>query len=395
MYLDYTPEQHALRAELRAYFSRMMTPELQAEVAAGIAAEGGGPHFRKALRQMGADGWLGIGWPKEYGGQGRSPVEQFIFSDEVQRAGFPLPFLTINSVGPTIMELGTEAQKREFLPRILRGECLFAIGYTEPGAGTDLASLRTRAVRDGDDYVINGSKVFTSLADHSDYIWLAARTDPNAKKHKGISIFIVDTTLPGYKCLPIYTVSGVRTNATFYDDVRVPATALVGRENEGWWLITSQLNRERIALSAVGPLERTLEDVQRWAREMRMADGRRVIDQPWVQLKLARLRAKWEVLKLLNWRQAWCMTAGSLNFGEASAVKVYASEFYVEAFRDLLEIVGQTGCLKRNTPGAVLDGRLEFYYRAALILTFGGGTNEIQRDIIAMAGLQMPRSLRG
>ena len=311
MYVDYTPEQHALRQELREYFSRMMTPELQAEIASGVGSEGGGPLFRKALRQMGADGWLGIGWPKEYGGQGRSPVEQFIFSDEVQRAGFPLPFLTINSVGPTIMELGTDAQKREFLPRILRGECLFAIGYSEPSAGTDLASLRTRAVRDGDEYVINGNKVFTSLADHSDYIWLAARTDPHAKKHKGISIFIVDTTLPGYKCMPIYTVSGVRTNATFYEDVRVPAAALVGRENEGWWLITSQLNRERIALSAVGPLERTLEDVQRWTQETRMADGRRLIDQPWVQLKLARLRAKWEVLKLLNWRQAWCMTAGS------------------------------------------------------------------------------------
>jgi hypothetical protein len=395
MYVDYTPEQHALRAELREYFNRMMTSELQAEVASGVGSEGGGPLFRKALRQMGADGWLGIGWPKEYGGRGRSPVEQFIFSDEVQRAGFPLPFLTINSVGPTIMELGTDAQKREFLPRILRGECLFAIGYSEPSAGTDLASLRTRAVRDGDEYVINGNKVFTSLADHSDYIWLAARTDPNAKKHKGISIFIVDTTLPGYKCMPIYTVSGVRTNATFYEDVRVPAAALVGRENEGWWLITSQLNRERIALSAIGPLERTLEDVQRWTQETRLADGRRVIDQPWVQLKLARLRAKWEVLKLLNWRQAWCMTAGTLNFGEASAVKVYASEFYVEAYRDLLEIIGPAGYLKRNSPGAVLGGRLEFFYRAALIFTFGGGTNEVQRDIIAMAGLQMPRSLRG
>ncbi len=395
MYIDYTPEQHTLRTELRAYFSRMMTPELQAEISAGVGSEGGGPLFRRALRQLGADGWLGIGWPKEYGGQGRSPVEQFIFSDEVQRVGFPLPFLTLNSVGPTIMENGTEEQKREFLPRILRGECLFAIGYSEPSAGTDLASLRTRAVRDGDSYIINGSKVFTSLADHSDYIWLAARTDPNAKKHKGISIFIVDTQLPGYKCTPIYTVSGVRTNATFYEDVRVPASALVGRENEGWWLITSQLNRERIALSAIGPLERTLDDVQQWTRETRLSDGRRLIDQPWVQLKLARLRAKWEVLKLLNWRQAWCMTNGTLNFGDASAVKVYASEFYVEAYRDLLEIMGQAGYLKAGAPGAVLNGRVEFLYRAALILTFGGGTNEIQRDIIAMASLQMPRSLRG
>ena len=392
MYIDDTPEQRALQDELRVYFARMMTPELQAEI---TGAEGGGPLFRKAMRQMGTDGWLGIGWPKEYGGQGRSPIEQFIFSDEVQRAGFPLPFLTLNTVGPTIMENGTEEQKRQFLPRILAGELNFSIGYTEPGAGTDLAALRTRAVRDGDHYVINGSKVFTSLADYADYIWLAARTDPDAKKHRGISIFMVPTSSPGYKCTPIYTMAGVRTNATFYEDVRVPASALIGNENDGWALITSQLNRERIALISVGPLERMLEEVCRWAQATRLADGRRVIDQEWVQVTLARVQAKWEVLKLLNWRQAWCMTQGSLNFADASTVKVFGSEFYVEAYRSLLEVLGQVGYLKAGSADAALRGRLEFIYRATLILTFGGGTNEIQRDIIAMAGLQMPRSLRG
>jgi 3-oxocholest-4-en-26-oyl-CoA dehydrogenase alpha subunit len=391
MYLDYTPAQRELREELRAYFARLMTPDLQAELS---WKEGGGPLYRQALRQMGRDGWLGIGWPQEYGGQGRSPIEQFIFSDEVQRAGFPLPFLTLNTVGPTIMEYGTPEQKSFFLPRILAGECHFSIGYSEPGAGTDLASLRTRAVRDGDDYVVTGSKVFTSLAEYADYIWLAVRTDATAAKHKGISMLIVDTRLPGYKCTPIWTMAGVRTNATYYEDVRVPTSSLVGRENEGWWLITSQLNRERIALSPVGPLERMLGDVRRWAEETRLADGRRVIDQEWVRLKLARVRARWEALKLLVWRQAWCMTQGSLNFADASAVKVYASEFYVDAYRDLMEIVGQRGYLKDGSPEAVLGGRLEFIYRATLILTFGGGTNEIQRDIIAMAGLKMPRSLR-
>jgi len=391
MYLDYTPAQRELREELRAYFARLMTPDLQAELS---WKEGGGPLYRQALRQMGRDGWLGIGWPQEYGGQGRSPIEQFIFSDEIQRAGFPLPFLTLNTVGPTIMEYGTPEQKRFFLPRILAGECHFSIGYSEPGAGTDLASLRTRAVRDGDDYIVTGNKVFTSLAEYADYIWLAVRTDPTAKKHKGISMLIVDTRLPGYKCTPIWTMAGVRTNATYYEDVRVPTSSLVGRENEGWWLITSQLNRERIALSPVGPLERMLGDVRRWAEETRLADGRRVIDQEWVRLKLARVRARWEALKLLVWRQAWCMTQGSLNFADASAVKVYASEFYVDAYRDLMEIVGQRSYLKDGSPEAVLGGRLEFIYRATLILTFGGGTNEIQRDIIAMAGLKMPRSLR-
>jgi alkylation response protein AidB-like acyl-CoA dehydrogenase len=391
MYLNYTAEQLALRAQLRDYFATLMTPELQEE---SETSEGGGPHYRAALRKMGADGWLGIGWPKEYGGQGRSVIEQFIFSDEVQRVGFPLPFLTINSVGPTIMRYGSDAQKAEFLPRILRGEVLFAIGYSEPSAGTDLAALRTRAVRDGDSYVINGSKVFTSLADFSDYIWLAARTDPDAKKHKGISIFMVDTKAPGYKCTPIWTMAGVRTYATYYEDVRVPASMRVGPENEGWSLIVNQLNHERISLVATGPAERLFEEVRQWAQRTLLPDGRRVIDQEWVRLKLAHVRAKLEALKLLNWRQAWAMTMDTLNFAEASTVKVFGTEFAVEAYRDLLEVFGHRGFLRRGSPEALLRGRLEKMHRAALIMTFGGGTNEIQRDIIAMAGLGMPRELR-
>lgn len=393
MYLDFTPEQKKLRDELRAYFAAMMTEELKQEIQ-GSGEGGGGPLYHQALQKMGADGWIGIGWPVEYGGQGRTPIEQFIFSDEVQRAGFPLPFLTINSVGNTIMQFGTEEQKQELLPRILQGKLHAAIGYTEPEAGTDLASLRTRAVRDGDDWVINGTKVFTSLANYADYIWLAARTDPEAPKHAGISIFMVDTRLPGFKLTPIWTMAGVRTNATYFEDVRVPKSALVGGENMGWSLIVNQLNHERIALMSVGPLGRNLEEVRQWARQTRLADGRRVIDQQWVQLNLARVRAGQEVLRLLNWRQAWCMTNGGVNFADASTVKVYASEFYIDAYRLLLEVVGQCGALRRDSAAALLEGRLEMLYRAMLILTFGGGTNEVQRDIIAMAGLQMPRSIR-
>ncbi|HSP99655.1 MAG TPA: acyl-CoA dehydrogenase family protein [Candidatus Dormibacteraeota bacterium] len=393
MYLDFTPEQKQLRDHLRGYFAAMMTEELKQEIQ-GSGEGGGGPLYHQALQKMGADGWIGIGWPTEYGGQGRTPIEQFIFSDEVQRAGFPLPFLTINSVGNTIMQFGTEEQKQQFLPRILHGTLHAAIGYTEPEAGTDLASLRTRAVKDGDDYVINGSKVFTSLANYADYIWLAARTDPDAPKHAGISIFMVDTKLPGFKLTPIWTMAGVRTNATYFEDVRVPKSMLVGGENMGWSLIVNQLNHERIALMTVGPLGRNLEEVRQWARGTKLADGRRVIDQQWVQLNLARVRAGWEALRLLSWRQAWCMTNGGVNFADASTVKVYASEFYVDAYRLLLEVLGQRATLKRDSAAAALQGRLEMLYRAMLILTFGGGTNEVQRDIIAMAGLQMPRSIR-
>lgn len=391
MYLDYTDDQKALRAELRTYFAKMMTIELEDEIR--TSSEGGGPLYEKALRQMGADGWLGIGWPKEYGGQNRPPMDQFIFFDEVQRAGFPIPFLTLCTVGPTLMKFGTDAQRARFLPAILKGEMHFAIGYSEPQAGTDLASLKTRAVRDGDHYIVSGQKVFTSQAEYADYIWLAVRTDPDAARHKGISILMVDTRLPGFKLTPTHTMGGVRTNTTYYDDVRVPADCLIGRENDGWKLITTQLNHERVALVPVGPTERFLEEVTELARHMPL-NGGRVIDLPWVQSNLARVHAKLEVLKLLNWRQAWNIDHGGLGPAEASAVKVFGTEFSIEAYQLLLEVLGPIGYLKRGSPGAVLRGRLEQYYRSALILTFGGGTNEVQRDIIAMAGLRMPRSTR-
>ncbi|HTO52213.1 MAG TPA: acyl-CoA dehydrogenase family protein [Myxococcota bacterium] len=388
MYIDLTPDLRALRDELRTYFAKLMTPELVAELSAG--GEGGGPQFRRAMKKMGRDGWLGIGWPSEYGGQNRTPLEQFLFADEVQRAGFPLPFLTLNTVGPTLMAYGNAEQRAEFLPRILAGELFFAIGYSEPGAGTDLASLITSAVRDGDDWIIQGQKTFTSLADFSDYIWLAARTDPDAKKHRGISIFIVPTTAPGFRLTPIWTMADVRTNATYYDQVRVPNRYLVGGVNNGWGLITNQLNHERVSLFPIGPFERLSDEVRRWAQSTKLADGRRVIDQPFVRRNLARCYAGAEALRLMLWKQAWTLTHSRLHPADASTVKVYASEFFVEAYRLLMEVIGPAAAIHRRSPGAVLAGRLERMYRSALILTFGGGTNEVQRDIIAMAGLQMP-----
>ena len=391
MFLDLSPEQRKLQDQLREYFAGLVTDAYVKELS---DSEGGGPEYTRVLRKLGADGWLGIGWPHEYGGQDRTPIEQFLFFDEAARAGVVLPFLTINSVGPALMQFGTDAQKKDILPRILRGEVHFAIGYTEPGAGTDLASLRTRAVRDGDDWVINGNKIFTSGAEYADYVWLAARTDPEAKKHKGISMFIVDTKLPGFRATPIRTVGSFRTNSTYFEDVRVPASMLVGKENEGWAMITTQLNHERIALMPVGYMGRLLDEVVRWAAATKRPDGGRVIDDGWVQSNLARVRAKLDVLKLFNWKQAWSMTHGKVNFAEASTVKVFGSELNVEGYQLLLEVVGELGALRKDSAMAVLSGRLERMYKSALILTFGGGTNEVQRDIIAMAGLMMPRSFR-
>jgi alkylation response protein AidB-like acyl-CoA dehydrogenase len=384
VHLALTPEQEKLQDELRAYFAELVTPEIEAEMAGG---EMGGDVSQAAVRKLGADGWLGIGWPKEYGGQGASAIEQYIFYNEAQRAGAPVPFLTINAVAPTIMKFGTQAQKDFFLPRILRGECNFAIGYSEPGAGTDLASLTTKAVRDGDEWVINGQKIFTSLANIADYIWLAARTNPEVKKHKGISIFAVPTDTPGFTLTPIRVMGGARTNATYYDDVRVPHDALIGDVDHGWDLIVNQLNFERIALGPPAYVERQYGLVLDWARQT----GK--IDEPWVQLNLARVRAKLEFLRLINWKMAWATERDEVNPAEASATKVFASEFYTEAYRLLMEILGPAGALKRGSPEAAVRGSLERAYQGTLVLTFGGGTNEVQRDLISIFGLGMPRSV--
>src|ERR1017187_10840978 len=307
MEIAYTEEQQALKSEWRSYYETLLTPELELELseAAGI-----GPTVRRVVKQMATDGWLGIGWPKEWGGQGRSAIEQFIFFDESMRSGAPVPMLTINTVGPTIMNYGTQEQKEFFLPKILAGDIHFCIGYTEPESGTDLASLQTRAVRDGDEYVINGQKIYTSLAGDADYIWLATRTDPEVSKHKGISIFIVPMDTPGIKVVPMQLLGGHNINYTFYEDVRVPAANLVGGENNGWTLITNQLNHERVTLCSPGIIERALADVRAWAQATKLADGRRADDQEWGQLHLARVYAKLEFLKLINWKVAWQGTQG-------------------------------------------------------------------------------------
>ncbi|GIW45356.1 MAG: acyl-CoA dehydrogenase FadE26 [Candidatus Binatia bacterium] len=395
MRLALEPKHEQLRKELREYYAKLLTPEIKEEIR---RSEGVGPVVRRIVRQMGEDGWLGIGWPKEYGGRGMTPIEQFIFFDESMRAGAPVPMLTINSVAPTIMQYGTEEQKQYYLPRILRGEIFFAIGYTEPNAGTDLASLQCRAVRDGDEWVINGQKVFTSLATDADYIWLAVRTDPwpdpndpTKSKHKGISILIVPTNVPGFRCVPIKNMGDLNTNYTFYDDVRVPASNLVGKVNGGWKLITNQLNYERVTLCSSGLIEGVVEDVLEWAKTTRLATGQRVIDLPWVQLNFARIHARLDFLRLMNFKVAWLAEQNEpLNPAHASTIKVFGTEFYLEACRLLLEVLGVAGTFRPGSPDAALNGRVGQLLRAIHILTFGGGTNEMQRDLICLFGLGMP-----
>ncbi|HVC66381.1 MAG TPA: acyl-CoA dehydrogenase family protein [Acidimicrobiales bacterium] len=386
MHLEETPGQLALRAELRAYFAELLTPEVRH--ALDFEPEGG-ETFRRVVRRMGTDGWLGIGWPVEYGGQGRPATDQFIFFTEVQRARAPFPFVTLSTVGPMIINHGTEEQKKFFLSGILAGEINCAIGYTEPGSGTDLASLRTRAELDGDEWVVNGNKIFTSGADQADYIWLACRTDPDAPKHKGISILLVPTATPGFSCTPIVTVGGVSTTASYYDDVRVPKDALIGELHGGWRLITGQLNHERVGLAAVSALAfRLWDETAAWVEERGLADV------GWIQADLAYTYALLEAQKLLTWRMTAAVASGTLGAADSSSVKVFGTESTVDIYHKLLGIVGSAGYLSPGSPGAALQGELERAGRQAQINTFGGGVNEIQREILATAGLGMKRGAR-
>src|SRR4051812_23566346 len=381
-----TAEERALRSELRAYFTRLRAElDLDQDRAPGEDE----PGFRRAIRRLGQDGWLGIGWPKEYGGQARSAREQFIMFDEVQRSGLPFPFVTVNTVGPTIMRFGTDEQKQRYLPGILAGEINVAIGYTEPGAGTDLASLRTSARLDGDSWIVNGSKVFTSGANQADYIWLACRTDPELPKHQGLSMLMVPTDSPGFRCTPIVTAGDIVTTATYSNDVRVPVDSLVGERGGGWRMITTQLNHDRVGLAALGgPAWRLWGEVQTWAREHGVGDV------PWVRADLADCYARLEAMKLLNQQMVEAIAEDRLQPAEASSAKFYGTETHVYVCRKLLGILGAGGWLRAGSPGAALRGQVERMGRSAQINTFGGGVNEIQREIVAATGLGMARRAR-
>ena len=386
MLIDLTPAQRALGDELRSYFAGVLSP---AEREA-MLVDRHGPEYRELIRRLGRDGWLGLGWPTEYGGRGLGPVEQQLCVTAAARADVPLPPGTRETVGPTLQRYGTDEQRARFLPAILRGEVHFAIGYTEPEAGTDLAALRTRAVRDGDDYVVDGQKIFTTGGHDADYVWLACRTDTDAPKHRGISILIVDTTDPGYSWTPIITSDGAHhVNATYYRGVRVPASMLVGEENRGWRLITTQLNHERVMLGPAGRLGGLLDRVLRWAGARTDPDGTPLLDRPDVRRALARAHATQRANELLNWQVA-AAVGGSGEVADASATKVFAAQA-AQWVGPLLE----DGVARHGDPAdpetAALLRWLDVQRKRNTVLTFGGGVDEIQRELIATAGLGLER----
>jgi 3-oxo-4-pregnene-20-carboxyl-CoA dehydrogenase beta subunit len=379
MFVDLTPDQRALRAELRGYFAGLMTPAERAE----LLTERHGAVYRDVVRRMGRDGRLGVGWPARWGGRGFGQVEQQIFADEAARADVPLPAVTLATVGPVIQEHGTPWQQDFFLPKILAGQVHFAIGYTEPEAGTDLASLRTRAVRDGEEYVVDGQKIFTTGAHAADYVWLACRTAPS--RHQGITILIVDTTDPGFSWTPIITHDGAHhVNATYYSGVRVPARLRVGAENDGWRLITTQLNHERVMLGPAGRIAALHDRVRSWAAE------RALLTQSDLRRALARAATAERVNELLNWQVA---SSAALDVADASATKVFSSEQLQILGQELAEAVGRHAD-PADPATASLMTWLDTQLKRNTVLTFGGGVNEIQRELIATAGLGLPRAPR-
>lgn len=381
MQLDLSESSRALRAELRDYFARTISDE---DRDALVYQTEGGPVFDRVYRQMGSDGWLGLGWPEEYGGRGEDPEALYVFYDEVIRAGAPISLVTLNTVAPALMQHGTPEQKDFFLPRILTGELTFAIGYTEPNAGTDLAALQTRGVVDGDELVIDGNKIFTSAGVYADWIWLAVRTDPDAPTHQGISVVLVPTSAPGFSVTEIHTVGGISTSATYYEGVRVPLSNVVGPLNGGWRLITDQLNHERVALAARGGIANELFD-----RTLEWTQAEQLFEQPWVRSKLAECYALLVANELVSLRLVADVAGNTLSGGDSAAAKIFGTEAVVSAYNMLEEVLGTPGVLRHGSAGAPALGRVETLGRRAQNNTFGGGVNEVMREMVAARTLGM------
>ena len=381
--VELTEDQREFKQRVRSYFEGLISPEDRRT----LLTERHGDTYHRLIKQMGDDGWMGVGWPKEYGGHGLGEVEQQIFANEAARSDVHLPAVTLQTVGPTLQAYGTEKQKEMFLSDILAGDVHFAIGYSEPDAGTDLASLRTTARLDPgtDCYIVNGQKMWTTGGHQADYVWLAVRTDTDSPKHKGISILIVDTKDPGYSFTPIITADGSHhVNATYYNDVRVPVDMLVGEENQGWKLITTQLNHERVMLGPAGRIEGLRDRVADWATKAG------VIDRTDVRDVMGRVTAVFRVNELLNWEVARAGESGEISVGDASSSKVFAADQVQHLAADLAGIVHRHGDPAEEETKHLLD-YLDGQAKRNLVLTFGGGVQEVQRELIAMFGLGLPR----
>ena len=389
MRYEFTEEQEVWRQEVRAFLRAEVTPALEEEMRVS-GNEGRGPLAQEFQRKLAERGWWGISWPKEFGGLGKTAIEQYIFIEEMDMAGAPGMQLSVTSVAPTIMRVGTEAQQQHWLPKIMRGEVDFALGYSESQAGTDLASLETKAVLDGDGWVINGNKMWNTGAHTATHNWIAVRTEPDAPKHRGISLMIVPMDAPGITVQPIWVWPGLRTNAVFFDNVRVPRDHLMGERGQGFYYAMMALDFERIAIGSVGMVRRLYNMLTAFVRTARR-DARSLGTVPWIRHRMAELAMDIEVARMLGLLNAWLIDQGTVPTKEGSMAKIFVSELSARAAGVGMDILGLAGQLSPENPAAPLYGRLQWMYKTAPLLRFGGGSNEIQRIIIAQRGLGLPR----
>jgi alkylation response protein AidB-like acyl-CoA dehydrogenase len=385
---QFSKEEEQFRTEVRQFLQR----EWPSENRRLISSEEGSEAEREFRKKMGQEGYLSLAWPAEYGGQERSPMEQYIFFWEIAYARAPFPMTAVGIVAPSIMRYGTEHQKRTFLPKIASGEIDCCLGYTEPEAGSDLAALKSKAMREGDEYILNGQKVFTSGAHKAEYCWFAARTDPDAPKHKGISLFMIDMSSPGVHVDPLYTMGGLRTNITFWEDVRVPADNRVGEENQGWYYIATALDYERINLFP-GPASAVVRLFDQFVETCKTTKrgNHYICEEPEVRSRIAQLSAEVQALVLLNHRNVWMLQTGIVPNVEASVLKVYGAELRQRLADTAMEVLGPYAQLEGCSELSLLEGQWEQLPRSQVFMTIGGGSDEIQRNIIAQRGLGLPR----
>jgi hypothetical protein len=378
MRFRFTLEQDQFRRELQSF--------LAAEVG---ASRGDGGSDRAFSKKLAARGWIGVAWPKEYGGKGLGAVEQMIYTEEMILANAPrgYHFTAERQVGPSLVRHGTEQQKREWLPRIINADVSFALGLSEPGAGSDLAAAATRAQRDGDEYLVTGQKIWTSNAHLSDAVWLVVRTDPSAPKHRGISCLMVDLDSPGITIRPLYDLTGGHHfNEVFFDQVRVPVDRRVGEENLGWYILAEHLDFERSGIERLIDLEYIFHDVMKAARA---ASAAGTLSQP-LRSQLAELAIELEVGRLLCYHVAWMQSSGKVPNAEASVAKVYGTEWSQRMMAAAMKVLGMAGGASAATEH--LAATVRYGYLNAVSRTIAGGTSEVQRNIVATRGLGLPRS---
>ncbi|MBI4308539.1 MAG: acyl-CoA dehydrogenase family protein [Chloroflexi bacterium] len=390
MEFGFTREEQSFREEVRAFLRQELPVNW-----VGSAEEWSGEGWefvRQMRKKLAARGWLTMGWPKEYGGMGASHMTQGVFAEEMSYHRAPgRDIFGVRMLGPTLMVFGAEEQKRLHLPYIARGERVWCQGYSEPGTGSDLASLQTRAVEDGDDFVLNGSKIWTSGAHRADWMFLLARTDPSAPRHKGITFFLMDMKSPGVTVRPLVNMAGFHSfNQVFFDNVRVPKANIVGEKDKGWYVGMTLLDFERSGMEYIGVAFRTLDEISRAAREV-TRDGQPLVRDPLVRHKLAEMAVECQVGRALAYRVAWLQTKGEVPAAEASAAKVFGSELNQRLANVGMQILGLYGQLDKESKYAFLDGIIKTHYLYNVSLTIAGGTSEVQRQVIALRGLGLPR----